>query len=140
MSFSLQLFFGRQTVSIGSVPACLQAGQSNILSTFPHYITQTTHFQSKQVPRKAASSLYHNTHRNTSSTARLDLSSLNDIKINQHIPRQNAGILRWSQSAFIPFITARHESIKPLHGSHSVDRALNAETAAVEDVGVNHSG
>ena len=86
--------------------SCPLSNPSNIVSTFPHYITQTTHCQSKLAPHQAASSFYHNVCRNTSSTAGLDLSSLNRIKTE----------------------------------SHSVDRALNAETAAVEDVGVNHSG
>ena len=40
--------------------SCSSTSPHNTLSTFPHYITQTTHFQSKLAPRKAATSFYYN--------------------------------------------------------------------------------
>ena len=54
---------------------------SNTLSTFPHNIIKTTRLQSKLLHIKAAPFFFHNIRRNTSSTARLDLSSLNRIHL-----------------------------------------------------------
>ena len=59
-----------------------KACKPNTLSTLPHNIIRMPHLQSKLSRIKAITSFFHNAHRSTSSTARLDLSSQNDIKTN----------------------------------------------------------
>ena len=63
--------------------SCPLGNPYNPFSTFSHNIIETTHLQSKLLHIQAATFFYYNIHWNTSSTARLGLSSLNGIKANR---------------------------------------------------------